>query len=146
MNTASGSNKPSESAAASKEMSPNSFELQGGGVFVHYSTSSIAGVPLLEFRSPGLEKSFKGNEIRVADTELGKMVSVTLTWIPDSLVNSFSFFIPAFNLGGTSEATFQSVGVRTTDFTSIAGPALVNGPLSAYNALDLAGVAKLVSF
>jgi hypothetical protein len=128
-------------------MDVNLFELWGKGIHVHYSTSSIAGVPLLTYKGYGTEKSFRGDDIRVSQSELGTLVSVTLDVVPDLKTDTFSFFVPVIHMSeGEQQTRFRSVGIHATHRTSIAGPQLVQGPLTTYDGTDLVGVGKSVVF
>lgn len=129
----------------SEPLQPNMFDLKGHDVRVHYSTSSIAGVPLLSFESKDLQRSFRGDEIRVQETELGHLVSVTLELVPDLHAITFSVLIPSINLEGR-ECEIQTEGIRALHRTSIAGPRLVKGQVSSYESVTLRGKAQSVVF
>lgn len=123
----------------------NLFELWGRGIHVSYSTTSIAGVALFNYRGYGLEKSFKGDEIRVGESELGREVTVTLETIPDLRTTTFTVLIPKVKLCDDSpRMRFSSVGIHAERFSSIGGPNLVRGPMTSYDGTDLRGVAQSV--
>jgi hypothetical protein len=124
---------------------PNMFELQGGDVRVSYSTSSIAGVPLFTYEGQGVKRSFKGEEIRAQETEIGVLVTVTIEAVPDFRVVTFSVLIPTINLDG-NEAEVKTQGIHTTSRTSIGGPALVKGQVNSYEGVELSGKARAVVF
>jgi len=123
----------------------NLFELWGRGIHVSYSTTSIGGAALFNYKGYGVEKSFKGNEIRVSESELGCEVTVTLEAIPDLKTVTFTVLIPKVNLSDDGRRVrFSSVGIHADRFTSIGGPNLVRGPLVSYDGTDLHGIAKSV--
>ena len=49
---------------------PNQYDLRGQGVYVSYSTSSIAGVPQLSLKKGRQLLTFSGDEIGVLDTQI----------------------------------------------------------------------------
>jgi hypothetical protein len=60
---------------------------------------------------------------------------------------TFGLLVPAVNLrNGSVEAPVETVGLLSTAKTSIGGPALVQGQLTSYQPVALAGRAKLVDF
>jgi hypothetical protein len=125
----------------------NLFELWGRGIHVSYSTTSIGGIALFHYNAYGVEHSFKGADIRVDETELGRQVSVTLVNVPDLKTTTFTVVIPKINIGDDhARVRFHSVGVHADHFTSIGGPDLVTGALTHLDAHDLHGVAQAVSF
>ena len=124
---------------------PNLFDLSGGDIRVHYSTSSIAGQPLLTYQDEQRQLSFSGDEIRRAETEIGAQVSVTLEAVPDLHTLSFTLLLPAVRLreGG---AQVEAVGILTTHRSSIGGPQLLEGALQSYSPVTLCGEAQAVLF
>lgn len=56
----------------------NTFELRGKSIHVSYASTSFAGVLTLSYRDDRLSLPFNGEEIRVADTELGQLITVTI--------------------------------------------------------------------
>lgn len=124
---------------------PNMFELQGGDVRVSYSTSSIAGVPLFTYESKGAQRSFRGDEIRAQELEIGVLVTVTLDVVPDLHTVTFSVLIPPIHLDG-NETDVETQGIRTLSRTSIGGPRLVKGQVSSYEHVGLGGKARAVVF
>lgn len=130
---------------ANEPLEPNLYDLKGHGVHVSYSTTSIAGVPLLTVEDRSGTHSFRGDQIRVQDTELGRLVTVTVETVPDLRSVSFSVLLPPFHLDGT-EGELHTTAIRTTARTSIAGPRLVKGQVNSYEVVDLRGTAKAVAF
>ena len=105
------------------------FVLQGVGpkhkdVQISYSTSSITGQPLFNYKDSKGTHGFKGDEIRTQKTEMGTMVTVTLESIPDFRVTTLTLLLPAINLDGSARE-FKTIAIRTTSKTTIGGPRLV---------------------
>jgi hypothetical protein len=124
---------------------PNVFELQGGGLTVHYAKSSLAGVPLLTFNHRGMKKSYRGEEVRTTDTELGRLVTVLVEAVPDLHTITLTLVVPAVNVSANEEPV-QTFAVFTTELTSIAGPRLVKGQIDRYETVHLAGKALAPEF
>ncbi|CCF84894.1 hypothetical protein [Nitrolancea hollandica] len=137
-----------QSPSAAEE--PHLFELQGIDTEITYSTSSFAGPPQLSYRGPGLstgqqlERSFSGDEIRVREQEIGRLVTVTLEAIPDADTLTLTLLVPAFRLDGT-ESPCSTVAILTTHRGSIA-PQTLMGQLQSFQALELTGTASRVFF
>jgi hypothetical protein len=127
---------------------PNLFELRGKDVQIVYSTSSVTGKPLLQYRGRPRDKSFAGQDIRTEQTEIGTLVTVTLEQVPDLRSVTLTFVLPAINGEGSAAAaiSFKTNALLTTHRTSIGGPALVKGPLQTYQAVPLDGKARSVRF
>jgi hypothetical protein len=124
---------------------PNHFELQGDGAQISFAESGIDGKPVLSYQpAQGLPVSFRGEQIRVAEGELGRTVTVMLEQVPDLHTVTLTLLLPEVNLPQEGEAPVQTVGIVTTSRTSIGGPALVQGALQSHCALDLQGIARIV--
>jgi hypothetical protein len=123
----------------------NVFELQGGGLTIQYTKSSIAGVPILTFNHRGVKKSYRGDEIRSVDTELGQLVTVMVEVVPDLHTITLTLVVPGMNLDG-GEGPVQTFAVFTTELTSIGGPRLVKGQLDRYDTIQLTGRALAQDF
>jgi hypothetical protein len=121
----------------------NLFELRGD-VRVTYSTTSFTGKAQLTYSGPEGKLSFTGDEIRSASTALGTEVTVVLDSAPDLHTITFTLLLPAIKLGSDREAKFQTVAIKTTNHTTIAGPPV--GPEQTYETLELRGVAQSVAF
>jgi hypothetical protein len=128
-------------------LSPNLFELQGKDTQITYSTSSVAGVPQLNYQTPSLNLNFSYTDIRARDTEIGREITVTLEQTPDLQTITLTLFLPTINLPPeATENPIETVAIITTARTSIGGPNLVDGQLQTYDTLDLQGTARLVNF
>lgn len=126
---------------------PNLFELRGRDLRITYSSSSITGKPLLQYRGRvGGNKSFSGQDIRTEQTEIGTLVTVTLEQVPDKHSVTLSVVLPAINGAGRSATPFKTTAVLTTHRTSIGGPALVKGPVQTYQTIPVDGQARSVRF
>ena len=74
-------------------------------------------------------------------------MTVDVAFVPDLETVTFSLFVPAVNLRNRAiDAPIETIGLLTNARTSIGGPGLVQGQLKTYQAIALAGTAKLVDF
>jgi hypothetical protein len=121
----------------------NLFELSSSSIHVTYSSTSILGGPLLSYRDSQLSLSFRGKDIRIQDTEVGQLISVTLESIPDLKTVTFSLILPTVTVMQQSSGTrIKVVGLTTTEPTTIAGPP--PGPQKLYSAVTLRGTAQFI--
>ena len=127
--------------------SPNRFVLQSsdGKTKVDYETTSFAGQPTLNLTqgpSPTVPiRHFAGSQIRVRNTEIGTLVSVTTQVTVDTGSTSFSTLIPAITLTSISDhKTFATVAIITTH----SGPNSVpsTGVHETYQFIPLSGDAS----
>ena len=123
----------------------NLFELSGDSMQVTYSSTSIAGTPLFNYRDAGINRLFSNAEIESVTTELGELLTVTLEQIPDLRIVTFTLILPVVNvLPGSAGTHIQVPGITTTTHTSIAGSVL--GAQKTYSAVNLHGTAQAVTF
>jgi hypothetical protein len=121
----------------------NLFELNGNLIHVTYSSTSILGGPLLSYRDDQRSLSFKGDEIRIQNTELGELITVTLETIPDLKTVLFSILLPVVTVMPQSSGIRIKVpGITTTNPTTIAGPP--PGPQQLYSLVNLRGTAQFI--
>jgi hypothetical protein len=124
---------------------PNQYQLQGQGVRIGYSTSSIAGKAQLSFKKGRKTLNFTGDQIGVLDTTIGALITVTIAAVPDRSSTSFSFLLPAIHLSKESaKQSFRTIGITTVQKTTIAGP--VKGVQQVYRSVQLRGTAAKVQF
>ncbi len=123
----------------------NLFELTDGCTQVTYSSSSILGQPQLNYRDGNESRNFIGEEIRITDTEIGQLISVTLEVVPDLRTVTFTLVLPTVNVLVQSVGTHvQLLGIKTTTHTTIVGPG--PGAEKTYSVLSLQGTAQFVFF
>jgi hypothetical protein len=128
-----------------QNITPNQYDLNGEGVRIGYSTSSIAGSPQLSFTKGRNTRTFTGKEIGVVDTNIGALVTVTIAMTPDKSFTTFSVLLPAIQLAKEmGKQAFRTVGIVTIHKTSLAGP--VKGVQQTYKSIQLKGTAQRVVF
>ena len=122
----------------------NLFELKCDGVQITYSTTSFAGPPQFSYNGPEGDLSFSGNEIETLESALGCEVTVTLESVPDLHTITLTLLLPSIRMPEDGDADFDTLAIKTTNHTTIAGPP--TGPAQSYEAVALHGVAKSVDF
>jgi hypothetical protein len=121
----------------------NLFELSGGSIHVTYSSTSILGGPILNYRDNQRNLSFTGESIRLLDTELGQLITVTLEAIPDLKTVTFSLLLPIVTvMPQSSGLQIRVPSITTTNPTTIAGSPL--GPQQLYSVINLRGTAQFI--
>jgi hypothetical protein len=99
------------------------YVLEAQDLKITYLVSGFQGLPYLTYQDSAQTLSFRGTEIRAAETEIGSLVTVTLKLTVDAGSTSFSVLIPAITLADTqAEETFKTVGVLTVHKTALVGP------------------------
>jgi len=129
---------------ATATQTANLFELSCDGTQITYSTSSFAGPPQLHYSGADGDLSFSGDDIDTQATKLGTEVTVTLDVVPDLHTVTLTLLLPSFKLDADLESEFETLAIRTTKHTTIAGPPA--GPSRSTEAIALHGVAKSVAF
>lgn len=126
----------------------NLFELEGGGASIVYSTTSFSGAPQFSYRDTNHSVSRSGDEIRVEETRIARLVTINLQQVPDAYSLSVTLLVPAINVPvQTGQTALQTLAVLTTDRNSaFTGPAGVEGQLQTYEAFALSGTARTVAF
>jgi hypothetical protein len=122
---------------------PNSYDLSGHHLHITYSTSGIDGKPHFSYQDLHQTLDFSGDQIRLVETEIGALVSVTIRLTVDTGGTSFSLLIPRVNIPGEQTVPIRTEGVTTLHkFTLV--PAA--GQRDFYTVTPLTGTARRVSF
>jgi hypothetical protein len=134
---------------------PNHYVLGNEQTEIVYDTSGVDGQPRLSYRGPiGTgpvgerpveSRSAKGDGITVEESSLGQLVRIYLDAMPDAATFYLTLLLPEFNpLSADGDPIpFATLAILTTELTSLAGPALVRGPLQEYAVIELEGTAEL---
>jgi hypothetical protein len=122
----------------------NLFELHDKTIQVSYSDTSILGGPLLNYRDERFNLSFRGEEIRIQDTEIGQLITVTLETIPDLQTVTFTLILPIVTVMSQGSETHvdEVPAITTTNPTTIAGPP--PGAQQLYCVAKLQGTAQFI--
>jgi len=131
-----------------KYSEPTQFVMNGVGqrhknVHIIYSTTSITGKPIFNYEDSENTYSFTGDEISTQRTVLGTKVTVTLESVPDLHIITLTLIVPEIKLNG-SEREFNTIAIKTTTKTTIAGDRFVKGSSQSYEVIKLKGTASCV--
>jgi hypothetical protein len=124
---------------------PNLYQVQGHGLHVTYSTSSIEGKSHLTYQDAHQTLQFTGSQIRSVPTDIGTLVTVTIQMTVDTGSTTFSLMLPAVNLEFSSQAHIKTFGVTTIHKFSVV-PALRQGQTELYTVCDFSGTVSSVKF
>jgi hypothetical protein len=115
-------------------------------IAVHYSRTSITGVPLLSYRDTEHDLQFSGEQIALAYTPMGELVTVTLDEVPDAFRRTFTLVLPTVRLRMGEEVECPALGIETTDrsgaFVPPPGP---EGVLQSHSIHQLTCIARFVT-
>ena len=144
-------------SAAEDGMMPNHFVLTTGETQIIYDTGTLAGEPQLTYQGPigfgpvderPIESvTIVGDAIHTEQVlYLGQLVTGYLGAMPDAATFYLTLLLPEFNPMSREAApvAFSTLAILTTQLTSIAGPALIEGALQEYAVVEMEGTAELV--
>ena len=126
-------------------VTPNLFQLSGDQLHVTYSTTGIDGKPHLTYQDTHQSKSFRGDEIRTVECDLGTLVSVTLRLTVDVGSTTLSVLIPRMRIAAGSTAAIHTECITTVHSTPFA-PQAIQGQADTYTVTSLRGTAQAVAF
>jgi hypothetical protein len=128
-----------------KATTPNLFELRNQQVHVVYSSTGIDGKPHLSYQDPHQTLSFSGDEIRVEESEIGRLVSVSLRRTVDSGSTTLTILLPRVTLDASNSAQINTEAITTIHRFSVI-PVLNHGQRDFYSVAALTGTARCVVF
>jgi hypothetical protein len=136
--------QPSSQSSGTPTVTPNLYQLSGQHLHLTYSPSSIAGKPTLTYQDSHQSKSFKGDEIRTVECDLGLLISVTLRMTVDVGSTTLSLVIPHMRISPVSVAAVHTECITTVHHTPFAPQ--VQGQAETYTVTSLHGTAQAVSY
>jgi hypothetical protein len=125
----------------------NHFELTGKSIksiYVNFSNTGFAGIPILSYRDNRIRRSFSGHEIRFQDTETGQWITVTLEAVGDGDTVTFSLALPPITVRSGAGIVITVPGIIVTNPSTIDGPP--PGPQKFYSVVYMQGTAQAVDF
>lgn len=128
-------------------LQPNRYLLQSkdGKTKVDYETSSFGGPPVLNLTLPPGHPivHFSGSQIRVLNTEVGSLVTVTTRLTIDAGSTSFSVLVPAISLTNLADhKAFSTDAILTTHSGPLSTP--FAGVHETYQFVPLSGEARFI--
>jgi hypothetical protein len=124
-------------------MEANAFQLNNENIRVSYYAEGSLGAPAMTYEDPDIDKSFKGPEIRVVQTDIGELATATLEGGVDQRRKMFSLLLPAVTVAQVGQpVTIKTKAILTT-FPRVVGSNLP-GPNETYRVESLYGTAQYV--
>jgi hypothetical protein len=124
---------------------PNQYTLKGGNITVTYSTTNFLGRPFLSYNDGTQTRDFFGSAIRVVDTGIGTLVTVTTFMTIDTGGAEFSVLLPFIELAdSTKSQDFSTDGIITTFKGPDSFPR--TGVRENYDFIPMTGTARDVRF
>jgi len=124
---------------------PNEYTLKGGNITVNYVTANFLGQPFLSYTDGSQTKEFSGSAIRVVDTGIGTLVSVTTFMTIDTGAAEFSVLLPFIELAdATKTQQFSTDGIITTFKGPDSFP--LTGVRESYDFIPMTGNAGVFRF
>jgi len=122
---------------------PNEYTLQGGGLTFTYVKHNFLGQPFVSYTENGHTKTFSGSAVRILETGIGTLVTVTTHTSIDTGGTDFSALLPVIELPGigTSQA-FSTDGINTRFKGPDSFPA--TGVRETYDFIPMNGVARFI--
>lgn len=130
---------------ATTNQQPDLYDFTGTNLKISYSTTGIDGKARFSYKNGKTALNFSGDEIRTVETEIGTLVSVTVSMTVDTGSTSFSVLIPKVNLDSKLKSTVKAQGFLTEHKFSMI-PNFSTGQRDIYKVYPLTGTAKFVVF
>lgn len=122
-----------------KLVNVKTYHFSANEVKIAFSMANPAEPELIYEDKQG-ERRFSGRSIYQEETEFGFMSTVVLEEAPDSHRITLSLALPSANKAGNIRSIpVKTFAVQTTNRTSIAGPAAVEGQIQTYEMYLLEG-------
>ena len=122
---------------------PNEYTLQGGNVTFTFVKHNFLGQPFVSYTEGGQTKSFFGTAVRVLETGIGTLVTVTTHMTMDTGGTEFSVLLPVIQLAGTGKSqAFSTDGIRTHFKGPDSFPA--TGVRETYDFIPMTGTARVI--
>jgi hypothetical protein len=126
---------------------PNIYILQNStrGGHVVYSTAAGGSIAGLQYSDPLKTHEFRAADLRIIDSEIGKLVTGTTRKTIDTGSTTFTLVVPVINLGPSRTSPIMTFGITTLHrFSPV--PALNQGQVEIYSVVELQGTAEFVTF
>jgi hypothetical protein len=124
---------------------PNEYTLTGGNIKFTYVKNNFLGQPFVSYTENGQTRDFFGTAVRVLETGIGTLVTVTTHMTIDTGGTEFSVLLPVIELADVSKTqNFATDGI----ITHFKGPDSfpVTGVRETYNFIPMNGTARVIRF
>lgn len=121
---------------------PNAYVLKGGNITFTYVKNNFLGGPFVTYtEGTGPTRDFFGNAVRVLETGIGTLVTVTTHMTIDTGGTEFSVLLPVIELADTTKTqTFETDGIATHFKGPDSFPA--TGVRETYSFIPMTGTAR----
>jgi hypothetical protein len=124
---------------------PTVYKLSNPQIKVTYSTTSFTGEARLDYEDKQQKLQFAGDDIKIEDTAMGQIATVTIYKSTDNGNVTFSLLLPNVILRNSNEAKIITQGI-TTENRLPTLPLLNQGQTQIYQVAPLFGTAASVAF
>ena len=124
---------------------PNEYTLTGGNISFTFVKSNFLGQPFAQYSDGVQTRDFFGSAVRVLETGIGTLVTVTTFMTIDSGGAEFSVLLPLIELAGiTQTQSFSTDGI----ITRFKGPDSfpLTGVRESYEFIPMKGTARALEF
>jgi len=122
---------------------PNEYTLKGGNITFTYVKHNFLGQPFVSYTEGGQTKDFSGSAVRVLETGIGTLVTVTTHMTIDTGGTEFSVLLPVIELADTTKTqAFLTDGISTYFKGPDSFPA--TGVRETYNFIPMNGTARFI--
>jgi len=122
---------------------PNDYTLSGGGITFTFLRSNFLGQPFASFSNGTVTKDFFGPAVRILETGIGTLVTVTTFMTIDTGGAEFSVLLPFIELENSSKTqNFCTDGIVTAYKGPDSFP--LTGVRETYDFIPMEGTARVV--
>jgi len=122
---------------------PNEYTLKGGNITFTYVKHNFLGQPFVSYTEGGQTKDFFGSAVRVLETGIGTLVTVTTHMTIDTGGSEFSVLLPVIELADTGKTqAFLTDGISTNFKGPDSFP--VTGVRETYDFIPMNGTARFI--
>ena len=122
---------------------PNEYTLKGGNITFTYVKQNFLGQPFVTYTEGSQTKTFFGSAVRILETGIGTLVTVTTHMTMDTGGSEFSVLLPVIQLAGTGKSqAFSTDGISTQFKGPDAHPA--TGVRETYDFIPMNGTGRFI--
>lgn len=121
---------------------PGALDLEGEGAELRFRSGGAPSDLALSFRDGTYDARFSGSDVRLFETELGRLVTVSLSDNPDAPVVKLTLLVPRVRFEQADEAAVETVAVVSEDREHAFTVPRPTGQVLTFRALSLRGSAS----
>ncbi len=120
---------------------PNNYVLKGGNITFTYAKNNFLGGPFVTYHDGTTARDYFGSAVRVLETGIGTLVTVTTHMTIDTGGTEFSVLLPVIELAdATKTQNFSTDGIATYFKGPDSFP--LTGVRETYEFIPMTGVAR----